>query len=91
MVPMSAAGLRPVERAAPSGLSDHALEGAPFAPERILLRVEEVAVSLGIGRTQAYELVHSGEIPSIRIGRLVRVSIEDLREWVKAQPRESSR
>ncbi|GAA4828848.1 helix-turn-helix domain-containing protein [Saccharopolyspora rosea] len=42
-------------------------------PDRTLLTVEEAAQYLGIGRTKTYELVKSGEIESVRIGRLRRV------------------
>ncbi|RKT84854.1 DNA binding domain-containing protein, excisionase family [Saccharopolyspora antimicrobica] len=42
-------------------------------PGRVLLTVEEAAQQLGIGRTKAYELVKSGEIESVQIGRLRRV------------------
>ncbi|KAA5836058.1 helix-turn-helix domain-containing protein [Saccharopolyspora hirsuta] len=42
-------------------------------PNRTLLTVEEAAQYLGIGRTKTYELVSSGEIESVRIGRLRRV------------------
>jgi excisionase family DNA binding protein len=37
------------------------------------LSVDEAAAVLGIGRASAYEGVRRGEIPSIRIGRLLRV------------------
>lgn len=39
-----------------------------------VLKVEEVAAILRIGRNQAYRLVGSGELPSIRVGRSVRVT-----------------
>ena len=35
----------------------------------LLITVEEAADLLGIGRTTTYELVMSGEIPSVKIGR----------------------
>lgn len=38
-----------------------------------LLRVEEVAQWLDIGRGTAYELVRTGALPCVRLGRLVRV------------------
>ncbi len=38
-----------------------------------LLFVEEAAAWLGIGKTLAYELVKRGDLPSIKLGRLVRV------------------
>jgi excisionase family DNA binding protein len=43
-----------------------------------LLFVEEAAVWLGIGKTLCYDLVKSGKLPSVRLGRLVRVKREGL-------------
>ena len=39
----------------------------------LALRVEELMPILGIGRNTAYELVRSGQIRSIRVGRKIRV------------------
>lgn len=41
--------------------------------ERLTLTVEESAAVLGISRASAYEAVHHGEIPCIRIGRRILV------------------
>jgi excisionase family DNA binding protein len=38
-------------------------------PDRETVTVEEAAKILGIGRSCAYEAVHRGEIPSLRVGR----------------------
>lgn len=38
-----------------------------------VLTVDEVAVALRIGRRQAYSAIQRGEIPSLRIGRTIRV------------------
>ena len=43
-----------------------------------LLFVSEAAVWLGIGRTLTYELVQRGELPSVKLGRLVRVTRDGL-------------
>jgi excisionase family DNA binding protein len=37
--------------------------------ERLVYTIEECAVLLSIGRSKAYEAAHSGELPTIRIGR----------------------
>jgi excisionase family DNA binding protein len=37
------------------------------------MSVEQAAALLGIGRQLAYQAVRDGEIPSIRIGKLIRV------------------
>ena len=39
----------------------------------VTLRVEELMPILGIGRNTAYELVHSGRLRSIRVGRQIRI------------------
>jgi excisionase family DNA binding protein len=47
------------------------------------IKVIEVAQYLGIGRSQAYDLVKRGVIPSVRIGsRTLRVSLDELEKWV---------
>ena len=50
--------------------------------ERLLLTVEEAAQRLGIGKTLAWELVWAGVLPSIRLGRCVRVPRQALEEWI---------
>ena len=49
------------------------------------LKVPEVAEVLRIARSRAYELVAEGEIPSVRIGRSVRVSRKELERWLEEQ------
>ncbi len=39
----------------------------------LTLRVEDLMPILGIGRNTAYELIRSGQIKSIRIGRKIRI------------------
>ncbi len=53
--------------------------------ERLLLRPHEAAELLGLGRSTVYELIASGAIPSITIGKSRRVPLEALRAWVRAQ------
>jgi excisionase family DNA binding protein len=48
----------------------------------LLLRVEEAALRLGIGRTSMYRLVMSGEVESVQIGGLRRVPAPCLEEYV---------
>lgn len=40
---------------------------------RLMLTAEQAAEALGIGRTTMFALIKSGEIQSVRIGRLRRV------------------
>ena len=50
--------------------------------EALLLKPEEVGKALGIGRSKAYEMIASGDLPVVRIGTSVRVPVDGLREWV---------
>lgn len=56
--------------------------------EKEYMKVAEMAEFLQIGRSRAYELVGSGEIPSVRIGRSVRVSRSKLERWLETQCQE---
>lgn len=49
------------------------------------LKVPEVAEMLRIARSRAYELVAEEKIPSVRIGRSVRVSRRELEKWLEGQ------
>ncbi len=49
------------------------------------LKVPEVAEVLRIARSRAYELVADGKIPSVRIGRSVRVNRRELERWLEGQ------
>ena len=53
--------------------------------ERLLLTVEEAARRLGIGRTLAWQLVRQGVLPTVRLGRCVRVPWQALQEWIARQ------
>ena len=39
--------------------------------DKLVYSVTEIAKLLGIGRSKAYELVRSGTIPSLRLGRRI--------------------
>jgi excisionase family DNA binding protein len=49
------------------------------------LSLKDVQQMLGIGRTKAYELIATGELPAVRIGRCIRVNRQELDEWLRAQ------
>jgi excisionase family DNA binding protein len=50
---------------------------------QLLLKAGEVAALLGIGRTRVFEMMASGELPVVQIGRLVRVPRSELEQWVR--------
>jgi excisionase family DNA binding protein len=49
---------------------------------RLLLRPEEVARALGVGRTTVFELIRAGELRSVKIGKSRRIPTEAVREYV---------
>jgi excisionase family DNA binding protein len=51
--------------------------------DRIALTVTEAAQKLGIGRAHLYRYVMSGELPSIKLGRLRRIPLVALDEFVR--------
>ena len=51
----------------------------------LALRVEDLMPVLAIGRNTAYELVRSGQIRSIRIGRQLRIPRDAVVEFLNGQ------
>lgn len=49
----------------------------------LIMTVEDLMPLLLIGRNTAYELVRSGEIKSIRIGRQIRITRDALIEFLE--------
>jgi excisionase family DNA binding protein len=50
--------------------------------DRLLLRPTEAADAIGVSRSKAYELIASGEIPSVKMGGCVRVPVAALNQWI---------
>lgn len=55
---------------------------AATTTDRLLLTVEEAAERLGIGKTLAWGLVWDGVLPSVRLGRCVRIPLRALEDWI---------
>ncbi len=51
--------------------------------DKLLLRPEEAAEVLSIGRSRLYELIGRGELASVRIGASRRVPARDLVRFVE--------
>jgi excisionase family DNA binding protein len=47
-----------------------------------LLSADELVRELGIGRSSAYALLWSGQIPSMKVGRLRKVRVEDVEAFI---------
>jgi excisionase family DNA binding protein len=53
--------------------------------EPLLVRVEEAARILSLSRSTIYEMMDSGELPSVRWGAARRIPMAALRAWVERQ------
>jgi len=62
--------------------------GLDDAPGR-LLGPDEVSQYLHLGRTRTYELMKRGEIPVLRLGRLLRCRQSDIDDWIARKLEES--
>lgn len=52
----------------------------------LVLKVEDLMPILSIGRNMAYELVRSGQIYSVRVGRSYRIPVDALEEYLRKTP-----
>ena len=48
-----------------------------------LLKAEDVAELLSVSRSFAYALMNSGQLPTVQLGRAVRVRPEDLEKFIQ--------
>lgn len=56
----------------------------------MLLRIPEAARALGIARSLAYEMARDGRLPTVHIGKAVRVPRRQLEEWIEERTRAES-
>lgn len=52
---------------------------------KLLLTVADTMELTSLGRTKIYQLIGSGEIPTVRIGRALRIPAKALQGWVERQ------
>lgn len=64
---------------------------APEVPRSLLLKPEDAARVLGVGRQFMYELIHAGEIISIPMRRKILVPYQALVDWVTMKMEEARR
>lgn len=61
-------------------MDQHVTTQQPHSP--LLVRVEEAARILSLGRSKIYELLGSGELPSVKCGKSRRIPLAALEQWV---------
>jgi excisionase family DNA binding protein len=76
---------QPASPRADSWAPENRREPAAQTPAKLLLRPLEAAAALGVGRSTVYELMRSGELPVVHIGRAVRIPSRALEHWVARQ------
>ena len=59
--------------------------------DQLLLTVPETAKLLRISRNLAYELVARGELPAVRLGRVIRIPRGALDDWIKESAARTTR
>ncbi len=52
---------------------------------KLLLTVRETAEALNVSEKHIWRLVWAGTIPSVKLGRSVRVPADQLQEWLRNQ------
>ncbi|MCU1667017.1 MAG: hypothetical protein QOI36_4151 [Pseudonocardiales bacterium] len=52
-------------------------------PKRVLLTPEEAGEALGVGRTTIYALLRTGDLESVQIGRLRRISLSAVEAYAE--------
>ena len=50
-----------------------------------LYSIDEVCKALGMGKSWTYRRIKSGEIPSVKLGRSIKVKREDLEEYLESR------
>lgn len=53
----------------------------------LVLRVEDLMPVLDIGRNIAYELIRSGQIRSVRVGRKLRIPKQAVEDFLAGKPK----
>ena len=57
-------------------------DGSDQAVARLLYRISEAAVALGLSKAKVYELINSGAIEAVRIDGARRIRTADLEAFV---------
>lgn len=61
------------------------LASPEIVDKKLLLKAGEVADRLSLGRATVYEMISAHILPTVRIGRAVRVPARALEAWIEEQ------
>ncbi len=62
--------------------------GTPLPP--LLLTIPEVAKALGLCRATVYNLIQTDGLPTVKLGRAVRVRVTSLQAWLDQRERQGA-
>ena len=54
------------------------------------LSVADAATMIGIGRVKLYQIINSGELPTVKIGDRRLIRVEALRSWLAAKEKRAA-
>ena len=52
-----------------------------------LLNITQLSEMINVKRKTIYDWVHKGQIPNVKIGRLVRFDLNEIERWIKGKKR----
>lgn len=61
------------------------LENRPFQTMPITVRIPQAVAMLGMSRSELYQLIQSGEIEIVKIGRATLIPVECLTRFIAAR------
>ena len=61
---------------------DDIIHGQGVPPVKLLLTLPEASHVLAISRSKLYDLLNSGHLPSVHIGRSRRVRVRDIEKFI---------
>jgi excisionase family DNA binding protein len=65
-------------------INDELLRQQDVPTQKLLLTLPEAGRALAISRSKMYDLLNSGDLPSVHIGRSRRVRVSDIEDFVKS-------
>jgi excisionase family DNA binding protein len=57
--------------------------------ERLLIRPADAFEIIGVSRSTGYALIAAKDIPSVKIGRSIRIPVDQLHTWIENKVREA--
>ena len=53
--------------------------------QQVLLTIPDVAIQLAVCRATVYNLIYRKKLPTVKMGSVIRIHPDSLRDWLKQQ------